>query len=268
MKFLSYSVIGLLLASGSLFFLKNSDSVKPRISIITSVWKGDLFIEGFMEDITKQTIFDLCELILINANSPGNEEEVILKYLSRYPNIKYVKLNNDPGLYAVWNRAIKMASADIITNANIDDRSEHNSLESHLKVLDDNPDIDLAYAGYLVTYVPNETYEKNSYRWATDVHEFSPASMGFCLPGPRPVWRKSMHEKWGYFNEHLKSAGDWEMWLRAVAHGSKFKSIPHTPTLFYVNPEGISTNNNPNRAFQRHLEESLVSYNYRYLWRS
>ena len=57
----------------------------PKISLITSVFDGDEFIQGFLEDITRQTIFkDKCELVLVNANSPGNEEEVIKKYMEKY----------------------------------------------------------------------------------------------------------------------------------------------------------------------------------------
>ena len=88
-----------------------------RVSIITSLYNGDEFIEGFLQYITQQTIFDECELIIINANSPGNEEPIINKYLEQYSNIVYTKLDHDPGLYAVWNMAIKMASADYVITA-------------------------------------------------------------------------------------------------------------------------------------------------------
>ena len=40
-----------------------------------------------------------------------NEEEVINKYLEKYPdNIKYIRLDNDPGIYAVWNKAIEVST--------------------------------------------------------------------------------------------------------------------------------------------------------------
>src|ERR1700730_634961 len=108
---------------------------KPRISIITSVYKGDEFIEGFLSDIVRQTIFNECELIIINANSPGNEEPIIKRYAAQYPNILYERLSDDPGLYGVWNYAIKKARADLITNANIDDRRNPESLEMHARAL-------------------------------------------------------------------------------------------------------------------------------------
>ena len=65
------------------------------------VYNGDEFIEGFLADITRQTIFDQCELIIINANSPGNEEPVIKKYMAQYPNIVYKRL--DQGSRNLWN---------------------------------------------------------------------------------------------------------------------------------------------------------------------
>src|ERR1700728_4223701 len=106
-------------------FQETKKSEKPRVSIITSVWNGDEYIESFLADITQQTIFPACELIMINANSPGNEAPVIKKYMEKYPNIVYTRLEKDPGLYGVWNLAIKMASADLLTNANLDDRASH-----------------------------------------------------------------------------------------------------------------------------------------------
>src|SRR5690242_11897465 len=92
----------------------------PRVSIITSLFKGDLFIESFMREIVKQTIFDQCELIIINANSPGNEEPAIFPYVEKHPNIVYLKLKEDPGIYGVWNMAIEMAQSNYIINANVD----------------------------------------------------------------------------------------------------------------------------------------------------
>src|SRR5271155_5531949 len=133
-----------------------SEARQPyRVSIITSVYKGDLYIEEFMQDITSQTIFDQCELIMINANSPDNEEVVIKRYMERYPNIVYVKLDKDPGLFAVWNLGIEMARSNYITNANLDDRLKFDCYETHVAYLDVHPEIDLVYSGCYITTVAN-----------------------------------------------------------------------------------------------------------------
>jgi len=239
---------------------------QPLVSIITSVYKGDEFIIGFLEDIVQQTIFDQCELILINANSPGNEEAVINKFLKYYDNIKYIKLTEDPGLYAVWNMGIKMAQAPLITNANLDDRKNHEFLKLHANALLEDPTVDLVYMDYWVTYSPNETFAECQSFYVVTPWEFSPQKMHKCLPGPMPMWRKSMHKKYGYFNEIFKSSGDWEMWLRAIRKGAQFKKIPGVCGLYYANPAGISTDKEEKKKHRRDLENEVIVDEYKGIW--
>ena len=216
----------------------------PKISIITSIYNGDEYIRPFLEDITRQTIFDRCELILINAASPGNEEEVINEYLKKHDNIVYKKLSKDPGIYGVWNKGVKMATGEYITNANLDDRKSPNSLERHAIELFANEDVDLVYADMAITDKPNEVWESNSSqgrRYNFPEYSFDNLKM-VNMPHASPMWRKSLHGKYGVFNKKYKSAGDWEMWLRAASKGSKFKKINGVLGLYYFNPTGISTN--------------------------
>jgi len=218
----------------------------PKISIITSVYDGDEYIEDFLEDITRQTIFtEKCELILVNPNSPGNEEEVINKYLEKFPdNIVYHKLDKDPGIYGTWNKAIELSSGEFITNANLDDRKSLNSLEIHARTLFGNSDVDLVYSDMLVTDKPNETWEENSSegrRYNTPEFSFETLKM-INMPHASPMWRRNMHDNYGYFDEKYRSAGDWELWLRSASKGSKFKKINQVMNLYYFNPTGISTN--------------------------
>lgn len=236
----------------------------PKVSIITSVYDGDEFIRPFLEDITRQTIFEeKCELVLINANSPGNEEEVIKEYLEKYPNnIIYEKLDEDPGIYGVWNRAIEMSSGEYITNANLDDRKSANSLEVHAKALLQS-DVDLVYSDMAITTEPNETWESNTSNGRKyNMAEFSLDNLlRGNMPHAAPMWKKSIHEKHGKFDEKYKSAGDWEMWLRAASEGSQFKKINDVSNLYFFNPKGISTN--PENNSWKREEEKDVYMKYR-----
>lgn len=236
----------------------------PKISVITSVYKGDEYIRPFLEDITRQTIFQQkCELILINAASPGNEEEVILEYKEKYPdNIVYHKLDEDPGIYAVWNIGVDMATGEYLTNANLDDRKSPDSLEVHAKTLYSNKDIDLVYADMLITDKANEVWEQNSSNGRKyNFPEFSFDNLKMVnMPHASPLWRASIHEKYGKFDEKYRSAGDWELWLRAASQGSKFKKIQSILGLYYFNPTGISTN--PENFSWKREEESEVYEKY------
>ena len=216
----------------------------PKISIITSVYDGEEFIEPFLNDMTNQTVFDKCELILVNANSPGNEEEVIEKYMQKYDNIIYKKLDEDPGIYGTWNEALKLATGEYVTNANLDDRKASNSLEVHARELYTNPNIDLVYADSYITNAPNETFDNNtSQDRRYNFEQFSKdAMLRGNQPHNNPMWRKSLHEQHGEFNSDYKSAGDWEFFLRCTFGGAEFKKINDILGLYYFNPKGISTN--------------------------
>jgi len=232
----------------------------PKVSIITSVYNGDEFIRPFLEDITRQSIFeDKCELILVNANSPGNEEEVINEYIEKYPdNIVYRKLDADPGIYGTWNVGIEMSSGEYLTNANLDDRKHKNSLEVHAKTLFLDEDVDLVYADMFMTDKPNETWENNSSNnRAYNFPEYSFENLKMVnMPHASPMWRKSIHKNCGLFSQKYRSAGDWEMWLRAASKGSKFKKIDDTLGLYYFNPKGISTNTE-NFSWKKKEEEEI-----------
>jgi len=240
---------------------------QPRVAIITSVYAGDRFIENFMANITSQTIFDECEFILINANSPGNEEPVIKKYMQKHNNIIYVKLGYDPGIYAVWNMAIRLSSADLITNANLDDPRNPDIMRMHAEALEQDPSIDLVYSNYYLTDHPNEPYDTDKPKKFVNMYEFKPTRMNWCLPDRAPMWRKSLHEKYGYFDETFFSAGDWEMWNRAVSRGSVFKKVDAVAGVFYWNTDGISQNNKDTLKMKRNKEEGQrVIQMYRNYW--
>jgi hypothetical protein len=60
----------------------------------------------------------------------------------------------------------------------------------------------------------------------------------FNSPHNAPMWRKSLHDKIGLFNTRYKSAGDYELWLRAMLDGSKFLKIEEALAAYYNNPFG------------------------------
>ncbi len=234
----------------------------PKVSIITSLYKGQANISEFLKNITSQTCFKECELIIINANSPENEEKILFPYLKKFNNIKYEKLDEDPGIYATWNIAIKKSTGKYITNANLDDRRVDTNIHLFVDFLEKNPDIDLVYGQCYVTEAPNETYEINSSgKKKYPTYEFSRENMIKCLPGCMPVWRRKMHNKSGLFNENYKYAGDWEMWLRAIRFGSVFKKISGTYGLYHFNPDGLSTSKENEKT--KFLEEKNIFNEYK-----
>ena len=234
----------------------------PKISLITSVFKADDYIEQLMEDVTRQTIFEeKCEWVILNANPEGHntEEEIIKKYMEKYPNnIVYKRLEEDPGIYETWNIGIKMSTGEFVTNVNCDDRRAPWGLEKQAASLVVNPDVDLVYNDSYITHEPNimwESVKPDSQRY--NFEEFSKDAMiRGNLPHNNPMWRKSLHEANGYFDAKYRSAGDWEFFLRCTFAGSKFKKINEPLGVYYFNPTGMSTNVEHN-SWKREEEKEI-----------
>jgi len=188
---------------------------------------------------------------------------VIEEYIEKYPdNIIYKKLDEDPGIYGTWNEAIRLSTGEYITNANLDDRKAPNSLELHAKVLFGNEEIDLVYADSYITNNPNETYEENTAQGKRyNFEQFSKEGMlRGNQPHNNPMWRKSLHDKHGMFNDKYRSAGDWEFFLRCAFGGSEYKKLEHPLGLNYFNPKGISTNFENFEWKQEEEEEIYTKY--------
>ena len=214
-----------------------------RCSSFCSLYKGEKFVQGYLEDMLKQSIFDDIEFIFLDCASPENEKDFILPLTEEYSNIKYHKLDSDPGLYAAWNIAIKMCSSNLIGNWNIDDRKNINSFEILVKCFDRDADLDVAYGLTYVSTIANEKYENNDY---SQIYPYLPHSFENLLrnnsPHCMPIWKKSLHDRFGYFDENYKTASDGDFWLRCAVGGARIKMVNHPVGLYYENPTGRSTN--------------------------
>jgi hypothetical protein len=214
-----------------------------KCSLFCSFYNGEKFIENYIENMLEQSIFDRMEFIFLNCCSLQNEEKYILPLINRYSNIKYYKLDKDPGLYAGWNEAIKKCSASIVGNWNIDDRKNKDGLEILLHQFDKDSNLDIAYGFTYVSHKANEKYIDNDYN---QIYPYLPHSFENLLrnnsPHCMPIWKKSLHDRFGYFDQNYKTASDGDFWLRCVVGGARIKMVNHPVGLYYENPTGRSTN--------------------------
>lgn len=215
--------------------------IVPRVSIITSIFKASDFLFDFLLDVKRQTIFPESEVLLLDANEDDFDFEIIRPFLD-IANFKYFKIGNCT-IYEAWNKGIDLAQSKILTNWNADDRRSVKSLSNQVSFLEQNEDVDVCYGPTIVTDIPNQLFEfclSNSIYPALDgsLENLLKHNSPHCLP----VWRKSIHERFGLFDTSYFSAADYDMWFRVLKGGGKISPIEEIVGLYYQNPNGISTN--------------------------
>jgi len=217
---------------------------KYLVTAIASLYCGRDYIEKFMDNITTQTCFaDCCELVIIDANSPENESEVIRRYMNSYKNINYIRMNYRIGIYDAWNCGVKVAKGEYLTNTNLDDLRRQDSLEIQAGVLDNLDFVDLVYQDFYYTFDINLSYEEIAlYDYQSNLPVITKDNMmSFNSPHNAPMWRKRLHDEIGYFNINYRSAGDYDFWMRCLNAGKIFYKVNDPHVVYFQNPKGLST---------------------------
>jgi glycosyltransferase involved in cell wall biosynthesis len=187
----------------------------PLVSVLVSTYNAEQYIEGCLRDLLSQTIAPQLEIIVIDSNSPTDEQKIVKRYQQQFQNIIYERTEQRESLYKAWNRALVKARAPFVTNANTDDRHRVDALERQAKFLSDHEKIGLVYGNYVSTFVPNLVFGSNNQGRNTQVASYSQDVIyDQCLPGPQPMWRRSIHKKFGLFDPDYRTAGDYEFWVR------------------------------------------------------
>jgi glycosyltransferase involved in cell wall biosynthesis len=211
-----------------------------KVSIITSLYNAERDLEGLYRTITSQSLFvrDEAEWIIINARSTDNTRSILETW--DHPNIQIDHTRHRVGLYEAWNIGIALARGDYITNANADDRAHPLRLEAYAHALDQHPDVAVVYGDHanatrptdwgMDRIVPNGTHGYRAMQtWPQfDAHLLTRT----CYLSPFPMWRRSLHQRYGGFDESYLVCGDYEFWLRVVAHGDRAMKVAS------VHPDG------------------------------
>lgn len=205
------------------------------VSAIVSTYNSETFIRGCLQDLVDQTLYrkGQLEIIVVNSGSEENEEAIVREFQSRYPNIRYLRTPRQT-IYAAWNHGVRAARGKYLTNANTDDRHAPEMLEKLAQSLEENPDVSYVYSPFYITEVPNQTWQTKTPVGVSDwQREYSRESLlqrYYC--GPQPMWKRSLHDEYGYFDERMKVAGDYEFALR-ISQTHKLKLVNEPLGLYY-----------------------------------
>ena len=183
-----------------------------------------------------------CEIIIIDSGSEEKESDIVCQFQQIYPSLKYIRTEKRESLYKAWNRGIESSSGQFITNANTDDRHQITCLEVLVNKLEENPSLDIAYGNLYKSTIPNEFFDDNTKSVPCYSQEFNAGSLLLHnYIGAQPVWRKSLHERIGMFNESFEVVGDYEFFLRAASNGCKFIHEPRAEGIMLWHQGALST---------------------------
>ena len=243
---------------------------KP-LALITSVYDADRFLPRFLKNISQLDGYDDFEHYLIRAGSPGNEGPLLEEHERAFPNtVVYIDLPYDPGLYNVWNLAAQISSARYLSNANVDDQRAPDHARRLLTSLEGGPSLSLASSSIRTTEDPELTWEDSANapvmfagggtrRYGLRELLENRKSEQYAIrdiPHCMPIWRRTLHAQFGYFNEELYGASaDSEFWLRVASSGARFYLDATPRGLYLKHDKSYWSRAKPNRVRVKNIRD-------------
>lgn len=232
-----------------------------KISIIAVCKNAENAIERTMLSVVTQSCCnENIEYLIIDGASTDKTVEIIKQYSNKYP-IKWIS-EPDSGIYNAMNKAVKMASGEIIYFLNAGDKLfDEKSVSEILKEFEKN-DPDFLYTDILLC--------KNNELQKATIKKFDHADKYFlfrdCICHQASFFKKSVLEQFGGFNENFKLAADYEMLIKIMTDKSlKKEYLPITAAYYDIS--GISSTatdlvKEERNIIQKHFYSSFETFLY------
>lgn len=197
-----------------------------KVAILVGFYESGEYISAKLDNLKRQTIFNDCIFIFLNCQNKHNERSYYTNMLT--DNVIEILYDTHKWLYETWNDGIKSSESKYICNSNADDMWHPKYLEKCYNHLEDNENIGILSTNVLITNKPNQsdhTKWKYSGKLPDGIYPSTTA-------GPSPMWRRSLHDKYGYFGNY-RTIGDARIWETWHTNNEKFSRLDEDLVLYY-----------------------------------
>lgn len=184
-----------------------------KISVITVVKNNERTIRQAIESTLAQKNIDL-EYIVLDGKSTDNTLNIIKEYKDR---IAVLVSEKDKGIYHALNKAIAMATGDIVAILHSDDVYASDTILSEIAAK--------AEEGYSIIYgdlaiVRSDDSKLTVRYWRSGEYKKSKIFFGWMPPHPSFFVKRELYDKYGYFDTGIKISADYDLMLRFMTSES------------------------------------------------
>jgi glycosyltransferase len=201
-----------------------------KISIITVTKNSLNVIERNILSIINQNFISYEHIII---NKKGSED--LYELVRKYPNIKYICLDDD-GIFDAMDYGLSVANGDYIAFLNSDDFYIDKNLFNEISKLTSSMDLDCIYGD--IQYC---TDSKLVRMWKSGIKPNNFLRYSWMPPHPSSFYKRCLLNSVGGFNKKMKISSDFELYLKCINFNStmQFYNLEKLTTI--VMPHGISS---------------------------
>jgi glycosyltransferase len=180
-----------------------------RVSIITVCYNRKYTIAKSIASVLEQDYPNI-EYIIIDGNSTDGTKEIIESYSNKIAT--YIS-EPDKGMYDAINKGLHIATGDIVGLMHSDDEFFDFTVVSKIvAAFKNSPHTDGLYGNGI--YISNDDTERIVRNRIGGTYDFKKIQSGWLPLHPTVYLKKSLIERYGYYNLDFKIASDTEFLLR------------------------------------------------------
>ena len=187
----------------------------PLITVIIPAYNASSHIEKCLQSVSAQGFGEKISMLVIDDGSTDNTEETVRNYIeaTNSKNITLLKKSNG-GASSARNFGLKIACSPFIAFLDADDEWLPEKIRKQMKAFEENESI-----YFLGTNRNSENYFFRRY-FNDDIYEMKIHHMllKWWPSVPTVVFKRSVLEKVGYFDEDIMYCEDTSYWLRVLCH--------------------------------------------------
>lgn len=217
-----------------------------KVSIVIPTYNSMAYLPEAIASVQKQS-FQAFEILVIDDGSTDDTEKWVSSLTDS--RLRLISQENQ-GCAVARNNGIRASKGQYIAFLDADDIWESGKLEEQASILDSFPNV-----GLVNTWISNIDIEGNSLGsfgtpnaegrvWET-VIEVNP-----IMCGSAPMIRRQCFDQVGLFDQNLRSAEDWDMWIR-IAKMYEFAVVKKPLVRYRIHPNRKSHN------IELHLQSRL-----------
>jgi glycosyltransferase involved in cell wall biosynthesis len=204
-----------------------------KFSVIIPCYNHAHFLNDSLSSLLSQSYSDW-EAIIVNDGSTDNTIVVASNWCNLDSRIKLVSISNK-GLSTARNKGFEFSSGDFIALLDSDDKYASNHLELISKLFKE--DADLVFTGY--TYFSDNAVVNHNVNLSAEFN-FSQILNHNIVPPVAVAFKRTLLLQSGYFDSSLKSAEDWDLWIRFFKIGAKLSILEKSSCYYRISENSMS----------------------------
>jgi glycosyltransferase involved in cell wall biosynthesis len=223
----------------------------PKVSILMGTYNRAHLLSPTIQSVLDQTFADW-ELVVADDGSSDSTPAVIAEWTRKDSRISYVRSDANQGISKNYNMGFAMTRGEYIAMIDDDDPwCDREKLAKQVRYLDAHPDVVGVGGGVIV--VDPEGREKYRYlKPETDAEIRAKMLFSNPMANSTTMFRRSIAEAVGWYDESTRYAGDRDFWLKAGLRGALYNFPEYFS--FYT----MGTHNTSIAKLRPHLKASFM----------